>query len=267
MIPKSSITEVARSYIQKKLMETAQKYNVRILFAVESGSRAWGFPSINSDYDVRFIYVRHKEDYLSVKPYRDVIETDLLDDSFLGVPLDLNGWDVRKALQLTVKSNAILIEWLQSPITYLTDDEAVIDLLRFAQESADLEALKLHYYKLAMNIWRQIEENADEVKLKLYCYALRPVLALQWICKFHTTAPMDMNSLMNKLVDDTNLIKEVSELITLKVKAEEGDIISRNHHIDSFIRSVLSEPYDVSRRLTSNEEFTNADKLFRKLVR
>ena len=134
MIPKSSVADEAKFYIQKKLMETAQKNNIRILFAVESGSRAWGFPSINSDYDVRFVYVRNREDYLSVKPHRDVIEMDLLDDSFLGLPLDLNGWDVRKALQLAVKSNAVLIEWLQSPIKYITDDEMVTDLFNVSSK-------------------------------------------------------------------------------------------------------------------------------------
>src|SRR5436309_8041555 len=113
MIDQSMVTSKATNVIKQKLVEVEKKHNVRILFAIESGSRAWGFPSINSDYDVRFVYARPLDDYLSMRQYRDVIETELLHDNQLGVPLDLNGWDLRKALQRALASNAVLLEWLQ----------------------------------------------------------------------------------------------------------------------------------------------------------
>ena len=82
------------------------------MWACESGSRAWGFPSVNSDYDVRFVYLRRTEDYLRASPLRDVIEIPISDE------LDISGWDLPKALGLFRKSNPPLLEWLQSPIVY-----------------------------------------------------------------------------------------------------------------------------------------------------
>lgn len=116
MIITPLISHEAKLHIQNKLQQVAKEQDVQILLAVESGSRAWGFPSKDSDYDVRFIYARKKNTYLSVKNYRDVIEVPVLYDDVLGVPFDLNGWDIRKALQLALKSNPVLIEWLVSPV-------------------------------------------------------------------------------------------------------------------------------------------------------
>ena len=89
--------------------------DVRVLMAVESGSRAWGFPSPDSDYDIRFVYVRRRDAYLSLSPARDVIERPIVDE------IDLNGWDVRKAIGLMLKSNAVVSEWIESPIRYDRD--------------------------------------------------------------------------------------------------------------------------------------------------
>ena len=100
--------------ILSELNRIEQDYHVQILFACESGSRAWGFPSSDSDYDVRFVYIRPTDWYLAidVERKRDVIELPI-DDS-----LDISGWDLRKALQLYYKSNPPLLEWLGSPIIY-----------------------------------------------------------------------------------------------------------------------------------------------------
>lgn len=80
---------------------------MRFLIAVESGSRAWGFPSPDSDYDIRFIHIHPRDWYLSLQPGRDVIERPIIDN------IDLNGWDLRKALGLLLKSNAVVSEWLE----------------------------------------------------------------------------------------------------------------------------------------------------------
>ena len=104
--------------IQKELAQIEQTQNVRILLAVESGSRAWGFASPDSDYDVRFIYVRPKDAYLRLQKHRDVIELPIND------ALDINGWDLTKTLRLLHKSNPTLFEWGASPIVYLETDFA-----------------------------------------------------------------------------------------------------------------------------------------------
>ena len=103
--------------IPEKIAEIEQKENVKILHCVESGSRAWGFSSPDSDFDVRFIYVRPKEFYLRLDQTRDVIEWQLDD------VLDINGWDLKKALTLLYKSNPTLFEWNNSPIVYKTTPE------------------------------------------------------------------------------------------------------------------------------------------------
>ena len=108
-----------KEIIQKKLEEIEKQEHVKIILAVESGSRAWGFESTDSDYDVRFIYVREPEMYLRLDTIRDVIEWQL-DEVF-----DICGWDIKKALQLLYKSNPTLFEWIHSPIVYKETEEAI----------------------------------------------------------------------------------------------------------------------------------------------
>jgi len=103
-----------KQQIETELQRIEQEEGVKIIYACESGSRAWGFPSKDSDYDVRFIYIRPVEWYLSIFEKRDVIERPIISDM-----LDINGWDLKKALNLFRKSNPPLLEWLQSPIVYL----------------------------------------------------------------------------------------------------------------------------------------------------
>ena len=101
--------------IHSRLIEIEAKNAIKIVYACESGSRAWGFPSANSDYDVRFIYIRPVDWYLSIYEKRDVIEYPIDEQ------LDISGWDLKKALQLLRKTNPPLLEWLGSPIVYLEE--------------------------------------------------------------------------------------------------------------------------------------------------
>ena len=255
-------------YIREKLTGIEEMHRVRILVAIESGSRAWGFPSTDSDYDVRFIYVRPQEDYLSIRSQRDVIETPLVHDAVLGVPLDFNGWDLRKALQLALKSNPVLVEWLVSPVRYQSDAAAASELLTFVREIADLEAFKFHYDRLARNAWDQILESSSEVKAKLYFYALRPAMCLQWIRKYDDTPPMDLPSLCTGVIRDEALQREIHSLVALKTTLRETDTAQRNDLLDSFIESVLVQKSERPAKSTRNEiaAIERADELFRKIV-
>lgn len=245
-------------YIKNKLRELEKERGVKILFAAESGSRAWGFPSADSDYDVRFVYTRYKEDYLSVEEYRDVIETPLIQDDFLGVPFDLNGWDLKKALRLGAKSNPVLIEWLVSPIKYIESPEAD-KILAFAKQAASLQALQYHYHRLAQNSWEQIQQNPENVKVKLYCYALRPALALEWMKVNNAPPPMDIASLANNI--DKNLQDEIGKLVAIKSKSKEADVIQSNHLLNEFISSVLESKIEKT-ILDDSDNIKSANKLF-----
>jgi predicted nucleotidyltransferase len=176
----SPVQKDVQDYIRRKLETLAQENRVKLLFGIESGSRAWSFPSADSDYDVRFVYRCTMDNYLSVADRRDVIDTPTVHDEVLGVELDLNGWDIRKALQLAMKSNAALLEWLDSPVCYAKDEELHSLLQGFANKAADLQALSYHYDRFARRTWGEILAGSTQVNLKRYCYALRSALALTW---------------------------------------------------------------------------------------
>ena len=174
--------------IQKELAQIEQTQNVRILLAVESGSRAWGFASPDSDYDVRFIYVRPKDAYLRLQKHRDVIELPIND------ALDINGWDLTKTLRLLHKSNPTLFEWGASPIVYLETDFAA----RFKSVMGRYFSSKrglYHYIHMAAGNYREYIKG-DMIKAKKYFYVLRPVLACRWILDKGSPPPMLFSELM-----------------------------------------------------------------------
>ncbi|MBP9997315.1 MAG: nucleotidyltransferase domain-containing protein [Lachnospiraceae bacterium] len=162
-----------RDIIIEKLKEIEEKENVRIIAAIESGSRAWGFESPNSDYDVRFIYVRTLEDYLKLEKTKDVIEWQLDD------VLDINGWDLKKALQLMHDSNPSIFEWCASPIIY-RDSESFKELKALRQEYYSRKKNLYHYWHMANNN-NQAYLQGEEVRIKKYFYVIRPLLAAKWV--------------------------------------------------------------------------------------
>lgn len=159
--------------IEEKLSEIEEKEEVRILYAVESGSRAWGFASPDSDYDVRFIYVRDRESYLRLEEMRDVIEWQM-DDVF-----DINGWDLKKTLIQFHRGNATLFEWSNSPVVYKTtkDWEQIYEMAKCCFSP---KAAAYHYYGTARSTCEKYLQE-EQVKYKKYLYALRPLLACQYI--------------------------------------------------------------------------------------
>jgi hypothetical protein len=161
--------------IHERLAAVERDETVVIPLAVESGSRAWGFPSPDSDYDCRFVYVRRPEDYLSPWRKRDVIETPL-DKIF-----DVNGWDLAKALQLLLKGNAVIIEWLRSPIIYRMDEDFAARFLELAREAGNRQRIFSHYLHLGERQRRVYFADRRSVKRKKVFHALHPAAALRWL--------------------------------------------------------------------------------------
>ncbi|WP_343712370.1 nucleotidyltransferase domain-containing protein [Inquilinus sp.] len=226
------IDEAVRRRIGPILNDIERRDGVRILLAVESGSRAWRFASRDSDYDVRFIYVRPLEDYLSVETRRDVIELPI------DGTLDVNGWDLRKALGLVAKSNAVVTEWLTSPVTYRRDAETVARLLGLARTCAHLPALAYHYDRSARRAW---EPGDGPIRLKSYFYALRPTLALDWIRRRAEPPPMDLPSLMAGTPLPDDLRDAVAILLRRKQVATEADMAERVPALEAYLADTLSE--------------------------
>ena len=217
-----------RKEIEEKLYEIEQKENVRVLYAVESGSRAWGVESPDSDYDVRFIYVRPMEDYLSLEAKRDVIEWQLDE------VLDINGWDLKKTLIQFHKGNATLFEWANSPILYKITDEWK-EIYESSKKYFSEKVALYHYYGTANSTFKQYLQN-DEVKYKKYIYALRPLLACRFIETYHSIPPVRFDELLlQKLPQE--LTEAIGRMLAIKAQSDEKEL---SPHIP-VIRTYISE--------------------------
>lgn len=225
------VSDAMRQRIALELDEIERAFDVKILYACESGSRGWGFASTDSDYDVRFIYVHKAEWYLKVDPSRDVIERPLDDE------LDISGWELRKALGLLKRSNPTLLEWLNSPIVYRADEVFIVELRKLAVEYfSDLRG-RYHYLSMAKKNFRGYLKG-DTVRLKKYFYVLRPLLAVKWIDERKSVPPMPFSQLL-AILDDRELLAEIGHLLEVKRQYPESKFGSRLARIHRFIEQEL----------------------------
>lgn len=224
------IPPAAQAEIARRLEAIRKELGVRILLAVESGSRAWGFPSPDSDFDVRFIYARPLPDYVALNEPRDVIETPIERD------MDVNGWDLRKAMRLGLSGNAIVTEWLSSPIVYLEDESAAPKLRAlFAQPVSSPELIR-HYLGLARRQWASIFGSRQSVRLKKYFYVIRPALALAWLRdRPGQTPPMTLPLLLEGADLPETVARHVLALRDLKSRADEAAEGQRIPDLDDWI--------------------------------
>ena len=217
---------IMNKIIKQKIKEVEKREKVKVILAVESGSRAWGFESKDSDYDVRFIYLREKDDYLKLEGLRDVIEWQL-DET-----LDINGWDIQKALRLLYKSNPTLFEWCSSPIVYHETSEAD-ELRKLLPSYFSDKKLLYHYWNMARTNYREYLKN-DKVKAKKYFYVLRPILAANWVLEHNSNPPMEFE----KLIEDqlsSDLKPIVYDLLEKKKSINELDLVDRMDVLNQYI--------------------------------
>lgn len=233
--------------IVRKLREIEKNERIHILLAVESGSRAWGFPSMDSDYDVRFIYIRQKEDYLRLEKTRDVIELPL--DGIL----DINGWDLQKTLRLFHKSNPTLFEWFSSPIVYMETPFA--DTFRTMMGNYFSTKRSLYHYIHMAEKNRREYLNDHMVKIKKYFYVLRPVLACRWILETKTPPPMLFSELMEAELPDA-LREEVERLVELKQNVPEVKMIAKVDKLNTYLENSIE---DIRNTLKTLNETKMAD--------
>lgn len=219
--------------ILERLRRIETDYQVRILFACESGSRAWGFASSDSDFDVRFVYVHPRKWYLTVDPdaKRDVIELPVEDD------LDISGWEIRKALRLFRKSNPPLLEWLGSPINYIEDDTFTPTLRRLRATYCSPKACAHHYLHMARGNFREYLKG-PEVRLKKYLYVLRPLLGIKWIEAGLGIVPTEFGLLVDRLTEPP-LRTAIDGLLKAKKRGFESDKAAAIPEIGDFIESEL----------------------------
>ncbi len=217
--------------VQDKLRKIEKEHSVKILYAIESGSRAWGFESIDSDYDIRFIYAHKRNWYLNILPKRDVIDYPIIDE------FDFSGWDIRKTLFLLNKSNPVLFEWLKSPIIYYKDEHfwSIMEVLSKPYFSPISSVY--HYLHMANGNYRQYLKT-DEVKIKKYFYVLRPILACMWIENHKEPPPMEFDKLLTQ-IKDKKLLDIINGLLMKKKSGAELGIEPKIPELNVFIEETL----------------------------
>jgi predicted nucleotidyltransferase len=218
--------------IKRKLLEIEKEHKVKILYAVESGSRAWGFESADSDYDVRFVYVHNRNWYLNILPKKDVIEYSILDE------FDYSGWDLRKTLFLVNKSNPVFFEWLKSPIVYYKDIYFYNIVQQLSKEYFSPISAVYHYLHMAKRNYREFLQT-DEIKIKKYFYVLRPIMACMWIEKHKESPPMEFEELLTQITEK-DLLDKIAELLSKKKSGIEFGIQPKIKIINDFIENSLN---------------------------
>lgn len=216
--------------IKNKLKEIEDKRKVRILYACETGSRAWGFPSPDSDYDVRFIYMHDRDWYLSLNDRKDTIE-------HMDGDLDITGWDLKKSLMLINKSNVSLIERFQSPVMYSEEGGAKDEFKKLVETYYSPIAVFFHHYSLANKFWDEIK-SADEYRLKSWFYLVRSLLSCNWVVNDKSVLPMHIEGLMKYSPEDVNA--EIRTLIKLKSTVGEKYLHKKDSHLNDWIAGLFS---------------------------
>lgn len=237
----------------------AQERGIEILYACESGSRAWGFPSPDSDYDIRFIYRHPRDWYISVNEQKDsisVMPNELLDGS---------GWDVRKVLRLMYKSNVSPYEWLNSPIVYMENKAFTTALRKLSLQYFQPKKAMHHYLGIATGMLDR-EFKTDEVKIKKYFYVLRPVLAAIYVEKNRKPAPMEFKNLLPN-INDENILTEIYNLLEKKEYAAESEKVKRVKLLDDFVSSEMEKCEQLLKSIeTKNNNWESINEFYRKLI-
>lgn len=246
----------AEELIQRELDRIEREKGVRILRAVESGSRAWGFTSPDSDYDVRFVYLSPLERYLSLRPARkDTIEW-VVDET-----LDICGWDLSKALTLARSGNPFLYEWGASPVVYRSGAEWE-RVWEVARGYFSCKAALFAYYGIARSTKSDFL-GGEQVRYKKYLYALRPLLACKFIDENRAQPPVDFHELVRAAAPE-GLKPSIEMLLTRKATMNEKDIGPRIPEVDAFIDESLDRFQVLAKEMEDEAEkdWAPLDQLF-----
>jgi predicted nucleotidyltransferase len=262
---RSGFSAAALGEIEQRL-EQVRADGVNLLFAIESGSRAWGFPSPDSDYDCRFVYIRPPEQHFVLQVQKDVIEFPIEGD------IDTSGWDLRKALQLALKGNAVIAEWADSPLIYQEVAGFLPAFRDLLQEIIPVELVAQHYFGL---IRKHAPEDLSETKLKKLLYGLRPALALKFLEErdFSQLPPMNIEALLDGIQISANLRNEIIDLIEAKKMTREMGSGKAPYAIAQFIGMTIeryeAKPPGVSEHVRSQQmnRYRQAEEFYRRSVR
>jgi len=219
--------------IVKKLNGLSERHDITILYACESGSRAWGFPSSDSDYDVRFIYAHKPDWYLSLQEGKDTINLPIDENE-----LDITGWELKKTLKLLQKSNVSPQEWIESPIVYHQDDGFVTPFRDLCQAFFSPKSVIHHYQTICKKYYESVKES-EEPKLKSYFYSLRTALIGMWIREMDTMPPIVFEEMLTLV--ETPVKERIIELMEIKSQENETYLHGQEPVINNFLKQAIKE--------------------------
>lgn len=247
--------------IKKELLRLELQHDIKILYAVESGSRAWGFASTDSDWDVRYIYIHKLDWYLKIDEQKDNQEEILPND------IDLAGWELKKALKLFRKSNPPMLEWLRSPIVYLQQFSTAEKLRDLTVEYFNPKSCLHHYLHMAEGNF-QAYLLKKEVRVKKYFYVLRPILACDWIMQTNTMPPIEFIKLLDSQVKDENIKTEIQNLLKRKISGEELNEEPKIEILNDFLEQKIKFYSEYVKSMEQNNQPATAklDDLFKQTV-
>lgn len=260
--PSDALTEwtPAQTVIRSVLTRLAEEKGITILFATENGSRAWGFASPDSDHDVRFVYrYKNARDYLRLSPRPDVIERQIPathpDLYAAGFPYDieLQGWDLLKALALFRKSNPALIEWLTTPTRYWEEGPVAARLQGLLSEGFDRKALVWHYWNMARNQVKNYLQDAQTAITKKYLYAVRPLVCIRYLEQHDTLPPSAFRQMLREVDLDRMVRIAIVQLILRKTRGEALGRGERLPILDAWIAETLAETEAWANTLTGRD--------------
>lgn len=244
--------------IQEILDKISKEQDIKILFACESGSRAWGFPSSDSDYDVRFVYYSPLKSYLSIDEVQDTVTIPIADE------LDVVGWDIKKFLKHIRKSTGSVFEWLHSPIFYRSEINSLNELREISKEYFSKRTMMHHYLGISKNAYKSL--NDGQIGIKKLLYVLRPLLAALWICEKQTIPPVDFNDLL-PLINDKPVVNKINELLKQKSNSAERFTVELDSNIKNYIDTIFNycdrKVADFKRKTNTSEKL---DDFFTKLI-
>jgi len=247
--------------IKKELARIENESEIKILLAVESGSRAWGFASEDSDWDVRYIYIHKLDWYLKIDDEKDSLEEILPND------LDLSGWELKKALKLFRKSNPPMLEWLRSPIIYTEQFSTAETLREMSKTYFNPKSCMYHYLSMAKGNFKEFLQR-DSVRLKKYFYVLRPVLACDWIKETNSFPPMEFEKLVDSQVKDAKIRKIIDDLLKRKIAGDEMKEEPKIEVLNDFLEEKINFYSDFVSEIEANEKpnTEKLDALFKKTI-
>lgn len=252
-----------KEQILKALHHIEETQEVKVLFAAEAGSRAWGFASPDSDWDVRYVYVRNRDWYMTMDNGRDVLDDyhKMMEGTeFNDQLLDITGWDLNKTMRMLRKSNPQLLEWINSPSIYI--DLYGKDLEELATKTLRLFPVQEHYRAMAKTNFREYLQGA-QVRYKKYLYVIRPLMAAQWVRSRNSFPPVDFNELCDAIVpqyeNSTELRHAIQCLLAVKNKSSEVAEAPRDPVLHSWIErevfrtdGIQTDEYERSTEVLNN---------------